>query len=91
MKECFAITTYCDSDKKVKILNETIDNLKKFNIDIAIHAHYPLSNEIQNKVNFYFYSSDNPILPRFNIFWHFIEFYKLEYIQHDYAYTIMKQ
>jgi len=51
MKECFAITTYCDSDKKVKILNDTIDNLKNFNIDIAIHAHYPLSNCKNIKIN----------------------------------------
>ena len=39
----------------------TIDNLKKFDIDIAIHAHYPLNEEIQNSVNHYI-NSENFII-----------------------------
>jgi len=91
MKECFAITTYCNSEDKIRILNKTIDNLKQFNIDIIIHAHYPLSDEIQKKTDFYFYSSDNPVLPRYNMWWYDIDKYRLEYKNNDYSYTVMKQ
>lgn len=91
MRECFAITTYCNSDEKVKILNNTIDNLKQFNIDIIIHAHYPLNVDTQKKVNLYYYSSDNPILPRYNIYWHTIGEYNLEFKSYDISYTVMKQ
>ena len=92
MKECFAITTYCNSEEKIQILNETIDNLKQFNVDILIHAHYPLGSEIQKKVKYYHYSSDNPVLNRYNIFWYDnIANFRFEYKQYDYAYTVMKQ
>lgn len=91
MKECFVVVSYCDTDEKVKILNNTIDNIKKYNIDIMVHAHYPLSDEIQKKVNYYYYSSENPILyDRYNVFWHFANDYKMEIKVYDYYYTVLK-
>jgi uncharacterized protein YcfL len=91
MKECFAITSYCNSNEKIKILNNTIDNLKLFNIDIILHTHIPLDSEIQKKVNLYYYSSDNPILPRYNLFWYDVYNFRLEYKKYDVAFAVMKQ
>ena len=42
-------------------------------------------------VNFYYYSSDNPILNRYNVFWYAINKYNLEYKSYDVSYTVMKQ
>ena len=47
MKECFVITTYCNTLSRVEELKKCINNLKHFNIDILVHAHYPLDLEIQ--------------------------------------------
>lgn len=88
--ECIAITTYCNTEEKIGILNKTIDNVKQYGLPIFIHAHYPLPNEIQKKVHSYFYSSDNPILSRFNSFWYTVENYKLEITVFDYYYTTLK-
>lgn len=91
MKECFVIVTYCDTKEKVEILNNTINNLKRYNIDIMIHAHYPLDVQIQEKVNYYYYSSENPILyDRYNVFWKSVNDYKLEIKVYDYYYTVLR-
>jgi hypothetical protein len=90
MKECFAITTYCNTEEKIQALNKTINNIKQYGLPIFIHAHYPLNDQIQKKIHSYFYSSDNPILPRWNAFWYDIDKYRLEIKVYDYYYTTLK-
>jgi hypothetical protein len=41
MKECFVITTYCNTPYRVEELKKCINNLRQFDIDILVHAHYP--------------------------------------------------
>ena len=62
MKECFVITTYCNTPLRVNELKKCINNLNQFNIDILIHAHYPLDLEIQKSVKYYIYDSTNPVI-----------------------------
>lgn len=88
--ECFSITSFCNSPQKINALKKTIDNIKQYGLPIFLHAHYPLEDDIQRMVNFYFYSSDNPILNRYNIFWHNIPKYKLEIKTFDVTYTTLK-
>jgi hypothetical protein len=88
--ECIAITSYCNTERKLDILNRTIDNVKQYDLPIFIHAHYPLTDEIQKKVHSYFYSSDNPILNRYNLFWTWIDVYKLEIRVYDMTFTTLK-
>jgi len=90
MKECFAITTYCNTSEKVEALLRTIENIKQYGFPIFLHTHYPLPFEIQQKVHSYFYSSDNPILNRYSLFWHTIPNYKLETKVYDITYTVLK-
>ncbi len=55
-----AISSYCNTQTKIDILNEQIDFIKRNTIfKIAIHANYPLPIKIQNKVNHYFYENLN--------------------------------
>jgi hypothetical protein len=90
LKECFLITTHCDTENKVKALLECINTLKQYNVDISIIAHYPLSSDIQKSVNYYIFSSDNPILSRYNRVFHTVHNYHLEIRIYDYAYTVIK-
>jgi hypothetical protein len=91
MKECFAITTYCNTSEKIQTLLKTIDNVKQYELPIFVHAHYPLPDVIQRNVHSYFYSSNNPILKnRFNKFWYSVERYKLEITVYDYYFTTLK-
>ena len=62
MKECFVITTYCNTHSRVDELKRCINNLKKYNIDILVHAHYPLDLEVQKMATYYLYDSTNPVI-----------------------------
>jgi len=62
MKECFVITTYCNTPERINELIKCIENLKQFNIDILIHAHYPLDLDIQKSITYYIYDSTNPVI-----------------------------
>jgi len=64
MKECFLIASYCDTQDKLNVLCETVENLKKHNIDICIYATFPLPSSIQKSVEYYIYDSDNAIVNR---------------------------
>lgn len=93
---CFVITTYCNTPKKVKELKKCIHNLKQFNIDILIHAHFPLNLDIQESVKYYIYDSTNPIITdgskqiiRWK--WYVTAFKMLNIPKYDYSYCVMNQ
>ena len=93
-KESFLITTYCDTDEKLKVLNDTIQGLKKYNLDICVHAHYPLPVEVQEQIQYYIYDVSNPIIPyglRSIIMWRKIGNYQLNILKRDYGYTVASQ
>lgn len=96
MKECFLITAYCETDEKLFLLSNTIDNLKSVrpNSEIYIHSHYPLETEIQNKVNSCIFSSSNPIIPWYikgvNV-WIKLDAYKLNHNLNDYSWAVLTQ
>jgi len=56
-----AITSYCDNQTKLNVLIENIKliRLKFPNLRIALHANYPLSEEVQKMVDHYFYEDLN--------------------------------
>lgn len=94
MKECFLITSYCDTEEKLNVLRETLESLKKYNLDICVHAHYPLPIEIQQKIKYYIYDMSNPIIPfgiRSIIVWRKIDNLQLNILKRDYGYTVVSQ
>lgn len=57
----FAITSYCDTTEKVNVLVQNINLIRtRFpGFKIALHANYPLSEDIQKIVDRYFYEDLN--------------------------------
>lgn len=95
MKHCFLITSYCDKDLKKEILIESIDNLRSISDnDICLHAHYPLNEDIQNKVNYYLYDASNPVLKypeKHIIWWKKCGDIEMHINKPDYGYAVMQQ
>lgn len=94
MKECFLITTYCDTEEKINALRRTIDELKVYDKDICVHAHYPLPFDLQQSINYYLFDSSNPIIPyetRSIIMWRKFGLTQLNVLKRDYGYTVMSQ
>jgi len=94
MREIFLITTYCDTEEKVKVLKDTLNDLDKYGLDICVHAHYPLPVDIQQRIDYYIYDSTNPIIPfgvRSIIVWRKINNYQMNVLKKDYGYTVVSQ
>jgi len=95
MSHCFFITSYCDTQQKVKILNECIDNLKSISSnEICVHAHYPLNEETQKMVNYYLYDYSNPVLKypeKYITWWRQIYNFTLHIYKDDVGYTVLQQ
>ena len=94
MKEAFLITSYCDTEKKQQALISTINTLKKYDADICIHSHYwDVPTTIQKQVDYYLYSSNNPIFyDNLLAFWYLVmDKYRLSIHSYDYGYTVLKQ
>jgi len=95
MKNCFLITSYCNTDQKIEALQECITNLKGIsNDDICLHAHYPLSVDIQNQVDYYLYDKSNPILSypeKFITWWRQFNGKTFHIYKDDYGYTVLQQ
>lgn len=93
MKECFLIISYCDTDIKVDALKKCINNLKQFKIDMCLYAHYPISNNIQNDINYYIYDKSNPIFkyPEKSMhFWRNFNNFQMEIYVEDYGYSVIQ-
>jgi len=96
-KNCFLITSYCNTPKKESALLECVLNIKEMTLDadICVHAHYPL-NFIQNQVNYYIYDSSNPVFKypeKHLFFWRIHEKSKIKMsiVKDDYGYTALQQ
>lgn len=57
------LSTFCDSEKKIEILSENIDLLKKIGMDVMVCSPViPLPKKIIEKVDFYFLTKENPVI-----------------------------
>jgi hypothetical protein len=58
MKEAVVIGAYTDTIEKELTLVKTILDWKKYNIPIILTTHYPISERIQNLVNYYIFDKN---------------------------------
>ena len=91
MKKLILINSYCDDDYKINILDSYIDKLKVNNFDIFLYSPINLPNNITDKCNFYFRSSENPISDKMVIFWDFFQNIKLARIWFDSSWSSLYQ
>ena len=89
-----AITTYCNNQTKIDVLEEQITYIRKnTTFKIAIHANYPLPIEIQKKVDHYFYENLNKTTPTIINVWMTIPDLgkKFTFWFHDNGYSTINQ
>lgn len=97
-KNLVIIMCHCDNDIKKKALNKNIDKIKSEGFDIMVLSHIPVSNSIQNKVDYFIYDKSNPTITypyRGMVFWRNLKFkdkkIKLQNILDDYGWTAFNQ
>tara|TARA_B100000780_G_scaffold84560_1_gene57864 strand:- start:2533 stop:3501 length:969 start_codon:yes stop_codon:yes gene_type:complete len=92
------ILSHCDTDQKVKVLQDNIVKLKSKGLDILLVSHIPVSSTIQSQVEYVIYDKSNPIILfpyRGMVFWKNLKFNSkklyLQNITKDYGWTAYNQ
>jgi hypothetical protein len=62
IKKIALISTYCDTQEKLDVLEKNIDNIKKLSIDVMVISPIFLPQYIQTKCDYFFLTKDNPVL-----------------------------
>ena len=62
-QEIVIIGTYPNTEDRVELTKECINRYKSLDRKIMLVSHYPVSEEIQKLVDFYFYDKYNPLIP----------------------------
>jgi hypothetical protein len=92
-KNVVLVQSHCNTEEKKHILIQNINKLKKFDLDILLFSHIPLSEEIIQSVDYFIYDSSNPIMweERRHYYWWANDKYKLESTVPDYGWTVFNQ
>ena len=61
-KKVALISSYCENEEKIKVLQETIQKLKENNLDVILISPLILPEKIINACDYFFYTKDNEIL-----------------------------
>lgn len=61
MNKIVLISSYCDTEEKINILNKNIDTIKSLGLDIMLNSPILLPLEIIKKCDYFFLTKDNPI------------------------------
>lgn len=78
MKTLIIIDTYPSSSKKYQELIDCVDSLKPTGLDILVTSHYPVGQDVQQKINYYIYDSNNLLIPYFVRYWYCDESFDME-------------
>jgi hypothetical protein len=91
MKEIAIIGSYCNSEEKIKLLQNCISNCKKNGLDVLLYAKYPISSEIQNTCDYYIFEKSNPQINRNMVIWRKWSDLLIKKIMIDYGYAALEQ
>lgn len=62
MKKIALISTFCNNDRKIKVLLESCRVLKNLGVDVMINSPLFLDSSVTKNFDFYFQTKENPIL-----------------------------
>ena len=79
-KIAFMVTTYPDTKIKEEITEKCVNAIKNAGNDIILVSHFPVSESLQEKVDYYIYDSYNPLIKHslYNFYWSEIDKGKVE-------------
>ena len=62
MKNLVIILSHCDTEGKIKILEDKLESLNMLGLDTMLLSHCPISTDIQKQVNYFVYDESNPLM-----------------------------
>lgn len=61
-KKIALISTFCNSDDKIKLLTENVKKIKSFGVDVMLISPLKLTDELIDLCDYLIYSKENPVL-----------------------------
>jgi len=62
MKNLVIILSHCDTERKIKILQDNLESLDMLGLDVMLLSHCPINTDIQKQVNYFVYDESNPLM-----------------------------
>jgi hypothetical protein len=93
MKEIAIFGSYSDTERKQKLLENSLDKAKKMGIDTLVYAHYALPKHIQDKCTYYIFDVSNPVFKNEYLHvWNILYFKRQIFVkQNEYGYAAIQQ
>jgi hypothetical protein len=61
IKKVALISSFCNDQEKIGVLNKNIDNIRELGLDIVVLSPFYLPKEIVDKCDYFFVTKDNPV------------------------------
>lgn len=61
IKKVALISSFCNDQEKIDVLNKNIDNIRELGLDIVVLSPFYLPKEIVDKCDYFFVTKDNPV------------------------------
>lgn len=61
IKKVALISSFCNDQEKIDVLNKNINNIKELGIDVVVLSPFYLPKEIVDKCDYFFVTKDNPV------------------------------
>jgi len=62
MNKVALISTYCDNQEKIDVLQKNINIVKSYGLDVIVISPIVLPKDIQEQCDYFFITKDNPVL-----------------------------
>jgi len=62
MKKIALITSFCNTEEKLKVLYNNIKTIKNLGLDVMVFTHFQLPTKINNLIDYTIISKENPLL-----------------------------
>jgi len=98
MKKIALITSFCNTEEKLKVLHDNVKTIKDLGLDVMVFSHFQLPKNINNLIDYTIISKENPIItwPEKTInHWTSIPHktfrYNMSTANPDYSYAVLNQ
>lgn len=92
MREIAIIGSFSNTQEKLTLLEECIQECKKNDLDVLVYGRYPIPKSTQELCNFYIFDKSNPVLEgRLMDFWNVSFGKKTHKLNNDYGFAAVEQ
>ena len=98
MKKIALITSFCNTEEKIKVLHDNLKTIKNLGLDVMVFSHFYLPKNINDIIDYTIISKENPIITwpektmnNWQSFTYKTSVYTMSTSSADYSYAVLNQ